>query len=194
MQVTRGAADRDFPFPAEAQPTLVAFTQAKTIIGAPAAANGVTAISTPDLRWARRDIKSIALLAQVLAKQEARRAGCAEAFMVEDGLVTEGASSTAFIVTRAGEIVTRALSNALLPGCTRLAVMQLARESGLKVVERAFSIDEACAAIECFFTSATAFVMPVIAIDGRPVGAGEPGPVAARLRHLYIENARRLAE
>ena len=189
MQVTRGVADRDFAFPEGATPTFVAFAQHKRIIGAPAAETGVAAISVPDLRWARRDIKSIALLAQVLAKQAARKAGAAEAFMVEDGFVTEGASSTAFIVTKADEIVTRPLSNALLPGCTRQAILALARERGMKLVERAFTVEEAFGAAECFFTSATAFVMPVVALDGRTIGEGRPGPATRRLRELYIEAA-----
>ena len=194
MQVTRGVADRDFAFPEGATPTFVAFGQHKRIIGAPAAETGVAAISVPDLRWARRDIKSIALLAQVLAKQAARKAGAAEAFMVEDGFVTEGASSTAFIVTKADEIVTRPLSNALLPGCTRQAILALARERGMKLVERAFTIEEACEADECFFTSATAFVMPVVSLDGRTIGQGRPGPATRRLRDLYIAAAREEAE
>ena len=114
--------------------------------------------------------------------------------MVEDGFVTEGASSTAFIVTSAGEIVTRPLSTALLPGCTRKAVLRLARERGMMIVERAFSIAEAHAAAECFFTSATSFVMPVVTIDGRPVGDGRPGPATLRLREIYIETARAEAQ
>ena len=194
MQVTRGVADRDFAFPEGATPTFVAFAQHKRIIGAPAAETGVAAISVPDLRWARRDIKSIALLAQVLAKQQARKARAAEAFMVEDGFVTEGASSTAFIVTKADKIVTRPLSNALLPGCTRQAILALARERGMKLVERAFTIEEACEAAECFFTSATAFVMPVVSLDGRTIGQGRPGPATRRLRELYIAAAREEAE
>ena len=193
MQATRGAADRDFAFPAGAAPTLVAFAQPRTIVDAPAARAGVSAISTSDLRWARRDIKSIALLAQVLAKQAARRAGAAEAFMVENEMITEGASSTVFIVTGAGEIVTRALSQALLPGCTRAAVMTLAREHGLAVAERAFSVADVHAAAECFITSATTFVTPVVALDGRPIGDRRPGPLAQRLRALYIEAARAAA-
>lgn len=197
MQVTRGAADRDFAFPAGRKPTLVLFAQSKTMTDSPAAASGVRAISTPDLRWARRDIKSIALLAQALAKEQARRAGCAEAFMVENaddgegGTITEGASSNVFILTRAGEIVTRELSNALLPGCTRAAVLALARQQDLRVVERAFSVAEAKAAAECWITSATTFVMPVVALDGAPIGDGRPGPMARRLRALYFETARR---
>ncbi|HMN72049.1 MAG TPA: D-amino-acid transaminase [Rhodoblastus sp.] len=194
MQITRGAADRDFAFPEKARPTFVAFAQARRIIGAPAAETGVAAISVPDLRWARRDIKSVALLAQVLAKQAARKAGAAEAFMVEDGYVTEGASSSAFIVTHRREIVTRPLSNALLPGCTRQAVLALARERGMKLVERPFTIKEAYGAAECFFTSATAFVMPVVTLDGRAIGQGVPGAATKRLRELYIEAARASAD
>ena len=114
--------------------------------------------------------------------------------MVEDGFVTEGASSTAFIVTKADEIVTRPLSNALLPGCTRQAILALARERGMKLVERAFTIEEACEAAECFFTSATAFVMPVVSLDGRTIGQGRPGPATRRLRDLYIAAAREEAE
>jgi len=194
MQVTRGAADRDFAFPDNATPTFVAFAQARRIVGAPAAETGVAAISVPDLRWSRRDIKSVALLGQVLAKQAARRAGAAEAFMVEDGFVTEGASSSVFIVTKAREIVTRPLSTALLPGCTRQAVLALANERQMQLVERAFTVEEANAAAECFFTSATAFVMPVVTLDGRPIGDGKPGPATRRLRDLYIEAARATAQ
>lgn len=190
MQVTRGAADRDFAFPENASPTFVAFAQARRIIGSPQAETGVAVISVPDLRWARRDIKSIALLAQVLAKQQARNAGAAEAFMVEDGYVTEGASSSAFIVTKSREIVTRPLSSALLPGCTRQAILALAQEREMTIVERAFTIEEACDAAECFFTSATAFVMPVVLLDARTIGQGRPGDATRRLRELYIATAR----
>lgn len=189
MQVTRGAAERDFAFPKEVKPTVVMFTQPKTIVNAPAAKTGVSVITVPDLRWQRRDIKSVALLAQVLAKQAAAEAGVAEAWMVENGQVTEGGSSTAFIITTDGRIVTRPLSNAVLPGITRVAVMQLAREGGLSIDERVFTIDEALAAAEAFYTSASSFVMPVIAIDGKPVGDGRPGPQTLRLRQLYLQLA-----
>jgi D-alanine transaminase len=191
MEVTRGVAERDFAFPkAGTPPTVVMFTQAKNITKNPAAEAGGKVITVPDLRWKRRDIKSVALLAQVLAKQEAAAKGVAEAWMVEDGYVTEGGSSTAFIITDGGTIVTRPLSTALLPGITRLAVMRLAAENGLKVEERLFTVDEAHAAAEAFFTSASAFVMPVVAIDDRPVGDGKPGPLTRRLRALYFEMAR----
>lgn len=188
MQVSRGVAERDFAFPTDATaPTVVMFTQPKRMRDAPAAEAGVAVITVPDLRWARRDIKSTALLAQVLAKQAAAEAGVAEAWMVEDGTVTEGGSSTAFIITRDGRIVTRPLSHAILPGITRLCVMRLAEEAQLRVEERAFSVEEAHAAAEAFLTSATMLVMPVVAIDGRPVGKGAPGPLTRRLRELYFE-------
>ncbi|KQT78856.1 D-amino-acid transaminase [Methylobacterium sp. Leaf466] len=190
MQVTRGAFERDFAFPpAETPPTVMMFTQAKTVANNPLAERGAKVVTVPDIRWKRRDIKSVALLAQVLAKQEAAKAGVAEAWMVEDGFVTEGSSSTAFMVA-GNAIVTRPLSTALLPGITRLAVMRLAGDEGLRVEERLFTVEEAVAADEAFYTSASAFVMPVVAIDGRPVGTGEPGPRARRLRDLYLELAR----
>lgn len=190
IQVTRGAAERDFAFPPNAVPTVVMFTQAKNIADAPAARTGARVISVPDLRWARRDIKSVALLAQVLAKQAAAEAGVAEAWMVQDGFVTEGGSSTAFIITAQGRIVTRPLSRDILPGITRQSVLALAAETGLTLEERPFTLDEAFAADEAFFTSASSFVMPVIAIDDRMIGGGQPGPYTRRLRDLYIAAAR----
>ncbi|GEO98154.1 D-amino-acid transaminase [Methylobacterium haplocladii] len=187
LQVTRGVAERDFSFPAAGTPaTVVAFTQAKTITNNPLAETGAKVVTVPDLRWKRRDIKSVALLAQVLAKQAASEAGAAEAFMVEDGAITEGSSSTAFIVTRDGTIVTRPLSNALLPGITRRAVIALATEFGLRLQERLFSVEELHGAAEAFYTSASAFVMPVVSVDGRTLGDGRPGAVARRLRELYF--------
>ena len=186
MQVTRGVAEREFAFPKEAAPTVVMFTQPKTMREAPSAATGVKVITVPDLRWARRDIKSTSLLAQVLAKQAAAEAGVSEAWMVEDGTVTEGGSSTSFIITRDGRIVTRPLSHAILPGITRRSVMQLAEEAQLRVEERTFTVAEAQDAAEAFLTSATMLVTAVVAIDGRPVGSGEPGPLTRRLRELYF--------
>jgi D-alanine transaminase len=189
MEVTRGAAERDFAFPKDTKPTVVMFTQVKNISRAPAAETGVAVVTVEDLRWKRRDIKSVALLAQVLAKQAAAEAGVAEAWMVEDGHVTEGSSSTAFIITKDGRIVTRPLSNAVLPGITRLSVMRLAAEHGLAIEERLFTLEEAHEAAEAFLTSASSFVMPVVRIDGKPVGAGEPGVLTRRLRQLYLEMA-----
>jgi D-alanine transaminase len=189
MQVTRGVAERDFAFPKDVEPTVVMFTQEKSMRASPAAETGAKVITVEDLRWKRRDIKSVALLAQVLAKQAAAEAGVAEAWMVEDGQVTEGGSSTSFIITRDGTIVTRQLSNALLPGITRRTVIRLAEEAQLRVEERAFTVEEAKDAQEAFLTSATSLVMPVVAIDGAPVGTGKVGPLVKRLRELYLDMA-----
>ncbi len=194
LQVTRGAAiPRDFAFPKAAKPTLVMFTSAKDIVNAPSAKTGIGVITVPDIRWARRDIKSVALLAQVLAKQAAAEAGCAEAWMIEDGKVTEGGSSSAFILTQDDVLVTRQNSSAILPGCTRKAVLKLAEERQLRVEERAFSVKEALAAKEAFITSASLFVQGVVSIDGKRVANGEPGPITKRLREIYVEFARATA-
>lgn len=189
MQVTRGVAEREFAFPKEVAPTVVMFTQEKRMSDAPAAETGVAVITVPDQRWARRDIKSVALLAQVLAKQAAAEAGVHEAWMVEDGAVTEGGSSTAFIVTADRRIVTRPLSHAVLPGITRQSVMRLATEAQLQVEERPFTVAEAEGAAEAFLTSATSLVLPVVAVDGKPVGDGRPGPLTRRLREIYLDMA-----
>ena len=194
LEVTRGAdSGRDFVFPKGVKPTLVMFVSAKDIINAPNAKTGIGVVTVPDIRWERRDIKSVALLAQVLAKQAAAEAGCGEAWMVEDGVVTEGGSSSVFILTQDDVIVTRDNSNAILPGCTRKAVVALAEERQLKVEERSFSVAEALAAKEAFITSASSFVQPVVTIDGKPVGGGKVGPMATRLREIYIEFARATA-
>jgi D-alanine transaminase len=191
MQVTRGVYERDFAYPpADTAPTVMMFTQAKAVAKNPLAESGAKVITVPDLRWKRRDIKSVALLAQVLAKQQAAAAGVAEAWMVEDDAVTEGSSSTAFIITKGGTLVTRPLSTALLPGITRQAVLRLAAETGLTLEERLFGVAEAKDAAEAFYTSASAFVMPVVAIDGHVVGEGRPGAHTRRLRELYLGMAR----
>jgi D-alanine transaminase len=166
------------------------FTQAKTVAANPLADKGARVVTVEDLRWKRRDIKSVALLAQVLAKQQAVEAGVSEAWMVEDGAITEGSSSTAFVITRNRTIVTRPLSTALLPGITRASVMRLAEEEGLTVEERLITVSEAYEAAEAFYTSASSFVMPVIEIDGRRIGEGTPGPLSRRLRELYLGLAR----
>lgn len=189
LQVTRGAADRDFPFPEGVSPSLVLFTQNRPLKDPDIARTGYKVKTVPDIRWARRDIKSVALLAQVLAKQTAKEAGCQEAWMIQDGHITEGGSSTAFIITREGEIVTRPLSNDILPGITRQSIMALAQEHNLTVSERLFTRAEALDAAEAFVTAATALVMPCVEIDGQPIGDGRPGPHVTRLRQLYIENA-----
>ncbi len=189
LQITRGAAgDRDFGFPSGATPTFIAFATKKNILASPAAETGVKVLTVPDMRWARRDIKSIALLAQVLAKQAALDAGCQEAWMVDDdGYVTEGSSSTAFILTKSDALVTRPNSTAILPGCTRKAVQSLAAREGLTLEERSFSVAEAYDAKEAFLTSASNLVLPVVSIDGRPIGSGAPGARSRLLRAIYIE-------
>ncbi|ANY79831.1 D-amino acid aminotransferase [Microvirga ossetica] len=189
FQVTRGVAERDFFFPENAKPTVAMFTQAKAIANAPAAEKGIAVVTVPDLRWQRRDIKSINLLAQVLAKQAAKEAGAQEAWLVEDGFVTEGGSSSAFIVTKAGSIVVRPLSQAILPGITRKSLLRLSQESGIVLEERRFTVAEAYEAGEAFLTSASNFVLPVVSIDGRPVADGRPGPITTRLRQLYLQMA-----
>ncbi len=189
MQVTRGVAERGFAFSSDLKPTVVMFTQPAEILNSPLAASGAKVISVPDLRWKRRDIKSICLLAQVLAKQQAAEAGASEAWMVEDGFVTEGGSSTAFIVTRDNAIVTRPLSYAILPGITRQAVLKLAGEASLALEERPFSLKEAYAASEAFYTGASTIVMPVTAIDGHTIGNGTPGTLTKRLRAIYLDLA-----
>jgi D-alanine transaminase len=193
LQVTRGAADRDFAFPAAPAPSLVLFTQARALVDTPAARDGIRVITVPDIRWQRRDIKTVQLLAPSLGKMAARKAGKDDAWLVEDGLVTEGTSSNAYIVTPDGAVVTRSLSNAILHGITRAAVLRLAAEAQLRVEERAFSVEEAQDAAEAFVTAASAFVTPVVEIDGRPLGNGRPGPVTRRLREIYVAEARATA-
>jgi D-alanine transaminase len=189
FQVTRGVAERDFFFPEDAKPTVAMFTQAKAIASAPAAQTGIAVVTVPDLRWQRRDIKSLNLLAQVLAKQAAKEAGAQEAWLVEDGFVTEGGSSSAFIVTKKGSIVVRPLSNAILPGITRKSLLQLSKEAGIVLEERRFTVEEAYDAAEAFLTSASNFVLPIVSIDGRPVADGKPGPITKKLRELYLAMA-----
>jgi len=191
LEVTRGADNgRDFAFPKGISPTLIMFTTVKDIVNAPSAKTGIGVITVPDLRWTRRDIKSVALLAQVLAKQAAAEAGAGEAWMIEDGKVTEGGSSSAFILTQDDVLVTRQNSSEILPGCTRKALVALAQERQLRVEERPFTVEEALAAKEAFITSATLFVQPVISIDGKPVADGRPGPMTSRLREIYVDFAR----
>lgn len=188
MQITRGVADRDFTYPKDTPTVLTAFTQARELLNAPNATTGVKVVSMPDIRWKRRDIKSVALLAQAMCKQAAKSQGAFEAWMIEDGHVTEGSSSTSYIVAD-GKVVTRPLSNAVLPGVTRRMLLRYMEETGVELDERPFSIDEAYAAEEAFLTSASTFVMSVVEIDGRQIGGGQPGPVARRLREIYIEEA-----
>jgi D-alanine transaminase len=185
LQVTRGAGPRDFALPApETLPTLVVLARAQRRgWSAELAETGIAVKTTPDNRWARCDIKTVMLLPAVLAKDEARRAGAREAWFVDAaGNVTEGASSNAWIVTADGALVTHPLDNHILPGVTRATVLDVAKAEGMKIEERTFSKDEALKAREAFVTSATNIVMPVVKLDGTPIGGGRPGPLAQRLR------------
>lgn len=191
LQVTRGVADRDFAHDGGLTPTVVAFTQIKALRDPPQAKTGVSVVTVPDIRWKRRDIKSTALLAQVMAKQAARDRGAYEAVMVEDGEVTEGASSSIFIVAADGTVVTRPLGPDILPGVTRRAILQLAETAQIRIEERRFTVEEAKRSREMFLTSASSFVLPIVTIDGVTVGDGRPGPVAGRLRDIYLAEARK---
>ncbi len=194
LQITRGApGDRDFAWPGEdCAPGIVLFTQSKDLVNSPSAKTGLKVITLEDQRWARRDIKTTQLLFPSFAKMEAKAAGKDDAWLVTDGLVNEGTSNNAWIV-KDGVIVTRQLSNDILHGITRAAVIRYAREAQMSVEERAFTVEEAKAADEAFCTAASAFVTAVVEIDGATIGSGAPGPVASRLRELYIEESRKAA-
>jgi len=189
MQVTRGVADRMFNFPKETQSSLVVFPQVMTLVDTANARTGVKVVTTPDIRWLRRDIKTVMLLAPVLGKQEAVEKGANEAWMIEDGHVTEGTSSNAYII-KDNVVITRPLSNRILAGCTRRALFRLAKEHNVKIEERAFTPEEAYAADEAFLTSASQFVMPIVEIDGRRVGGGQPGPITRKLREIFLQEAQ----
>ena len=196
LQITRGAPeDRDFVFPdpETTPPTVVLFTQNKPgLANNPAAEKGIKVISIEDLRWGRRDIKTVQLLYPSMGQMMAKKAGADDAWMVQDGHVTEGTSNNAYII-KGHQIITRGLSNDILHGITRAAVLRCAEEAQMEVIERPFSIAEAQEADEAFITSASTFVMPVVTIDDRELGSGQPGPVAARLREIYLEESLKQA-
>ena len=189
IQVTRGVAPRDHAFPpAGIKPALVLTTMRRPVPQRAAQTHGIAVVTTRDIRWKRCDIKSIALLPNVLAKQHAVTSGAGEAWMVDaEGAVTEGSSTNAWIVTRDGTLVTRRADESILNGITRQVVIALAAREGLRFEERAFSLDEALAAREAFITSSSNYVMPVTAIDGRPIGNGGPGTLSAQLRDRYLD-------
>ncbi|HMA58592.1 MAG TPA: D-amino-acid transaminase [Pseudolabrys sp.] len=193
LQVTRGTARRDFPFPAEnTRPSLVVTARNNDLERLEQiAAEGVSVITVPDLRWKRVDIKSVALLPNVLAKQTAREQGAREAWLVDSqGRITEGSSSNAWIVSRDGKLITHPLGQDILPGITRSVVIDMIKSQGLTFEERSFTVEEAYEAREAFITSASQIVLPVVSIDGRPVGNGAPGLVTSALRrdyHRYAE-------
>ncbi len=196
LQVTRGSdGDRDFVFPnpETTAPTVVLFTQSKPgMAKAPMADKGMSVISVDDLRWGRRDIKTVQLLYPSMCKMMAKKAGADDAWLVQDGFVTEGSSNNAYIV-KDGKIITRELSNDILHGITRAAVLRFAAEAQMEVVERNFTIDEAKDADEAFITSASTFVMPVVKVDGETLGDGTPGRVAKRLREIYLDESLKTA-
>lgn len=196
LQITRGApGDRDFvyPDPETTKPTVVLFTQSKPgLANSPAAQTGMKVISIEDQRWARRDIKTVQLLFPSMAKMAAKAAGKDDAWMVEDGYVTEGSSNNAYIV-KGNTIITRHLGNEILHGITRAAVLRFAREAQMQVEERSFTIAEAKEADEAFITSASTFVMPVVEVDDVAIGTGAPGPIAGRLREIYLDESRKAA-
>lgn len=195
LQISRGAADdRDFVYPSADVPgTVVLFTQNKPgLSGDTAAKKGLKAISIEDQRWGRRDIKTVQLLYPSMGKMMAKSQGCDDAWLVEDGAVTEGTSNNAYIVKN-GTIITRNLSNDILHGITRAAVLRFATEAQMTVEERPFTIEEVQAADEAFMTSASAFVMPVVEMDGVAIGSGTAGPIALRLREIYLEETRKAA-
>jgi D-alanine transaminase len=196
LQISRGAPnDRDFVFPdpETTKPTVVLFTQNKPgLAQSPVAKKGLKVISIEDVRWGRRDIKTVQLLYPSMGKMMAKKAGCDDAWMVEDGFVTEGTSNNAYII-KGNKIITRALSNDILHGITRAAVLRFAREAQMDVEERNFTIAEAQDADEAFITSASTFVMPVVEIDGVAVGTGAVGPMATRLREIYLDESMKTA-
>lgn len=196
LQITRGSdGDRDFAFPdpETTKPTLVLFTQSKPgMANSAASQKGAKIITIEDIRWGRRDIKTVQLLYPSMGKMMAKKVGCDDAWMVEEGFVTEGTSNNAYIV-KGNKIITRGLSNDILHGITRAAVLRMAKEAQMEVEERSFTIEEAKGADEAFTTSASAFVMPVVEIDGATMGDGTPGPIAKRLREIYLDESLKKA-
>ncbi|HEY8268115.1 MAG TPA: D-amino-acid transaminase [Xanthobacteraceae bacterium] len=192
LQVTRGVARRDHGFPPPGtRPSLVVTARPLDRIKQSALAEtGIAVLTVPDDRWSRVDIKSVSLLPNVLARQAAHDAGAREAWLVDaDGFVSEGASTNAWIVTQAGRVVTRPAEFGILRGITRTVVLEVAAKQGLTVEERPFTVAEAHLAREAFATAATQLVMPIVMIDGKPVGDGKPGPVARGLRSSFHELA-----
>lgn len=190
LQITRGTAPRNFAFPQGVKPSLVVTARRQRLADPKALAAGIKVVTIPDIRWARPDIKSVSLLPNVLGKEQARRAGAYEAWQVDrDGNVTEGTSSNAWIVTEAGEVLTHAADHAILNGVTRLGLIRVIADAGLRFIERRFSVAEAKAAREALLTSSTNFVLPVVRIDDAVIGSGKPGPLAKKLAALYADYA-----
>jgi D-alanine transaminase len=195
LQISRGAAPRDFAFPKDARPSLVVTARRRALADPRLFEAGVAVITLPDIRWQRPDIKSVSLLPNVLGKEAAKERGAFEAWQVDrDGQITEGTSSNAWIVTADGAVVTRKADHAILSGVTRQRLLRLIAEAGLRFEERPFAVAEAKAAAEAFLTSASSFVVPVVRIDGAAIGTGKPGPVTRRLAGAYGSYADAEAE
>ncbi len=191
MQITRGVAPRNHAFPDHQNSALVVTAKRFPPFDFDATNKGVNVLTTPEIRWQRRDIKTVSLLGNCLAKEKAVRAGCYEAWFVEEnGMITEGTASNAWIVTADGELVTRDVSNAILNGITRLSILKVANENGISFTERAFSVEEAKAAREAFVSSTTSFVKPVTKIDGDPVADGKVGPLSTKLLAYFGEHMK----
>jgi len=193
LQITRGEADRDFNYPENTEQTVVLFTQVKSLAETNITTNGLKIISVPDIRWGRRDIKTVQLLAPSMCKMMAKNAGKDDAWMVQDGFITEGTSNNAYIITKQNVLVTRNLSNNILAGVTRLSILKYAKEAQIKIEERSFTVDEAKNASEAFVTSATTFVGPVVEIDNIKIGDGKPGKQSLRLREIYLQESMKQA-
>ena len=192
-QVTRGVADRDFVFPIDTAPSLIAFSSEMNLLNNPLAESGIAVTTSEDIRWKRRDIKSINRLAQGLAKQDAHNKGANEGWMVEEGFVTEGVTSSAYIIIDK-KVITRPISNLILPGIRRRTLLEIAEQEGIEVEQRLFTVEEAQQADEAFISSATTIVLPVISIDGEKIANGKPGEITKRLRKLYIDRLLEEAE
>jgi D-alanine transaminase len=187
IQVTRGVAPRDHPFPKDTPSSLVMTAKRLSMEkAAKTAEQGISVITVPDIRWARRDIKSVSLLPNVLAKQEAKDKGAYEAFQVdEDGMVTEGSSTNAWIVSQEGKIITRPTSNSILAGITRASLIKELEKNGIELELRSFTVDELHSAREVFLTSSTSYVLPVVKVDDQVIGNGHPGLISQKLRTIY---------
>ena len=187
LQISRGEDDRSFDYPdSNVKPSIVLFTQVKSLQESNLSKNGMKVISVPDIRWARRDIKTVQLLAPSMCKMMAKKSNKDDAWMVQDGFVTEGTSNNAYIITKDNVLVTRNLSNDILAGVTRRSILKYAKEAQIKVEERPFTIEEAKNASEAFVSSATTFIGPVVEIDNKIIGNGKPGKQSLRLREIYI--------
>ncbi len=190
LQISRGVADRDFEYPEKnVQQTIVLFTQVKSLAESNIAKNGIKVISVPDIRWNRRDIKTVQLLPPSMCKMMAKKAGKDDAWMVENGFVTEGTSNNAYIISKDNVLVTRNLSNDILAGVTRNSILRYSKETEIKIEERPFTIDEAINASEAFVSSATTFIGPVVEINNHMIGNGKPGEQSLKLRKIYIEES-----